>query len=198
MPILGLYAISALYSSIGCADVLVVKELREAITARTMRAIAAMKPKLNSRMGPAIRHTVNKLVANGNTMKVLVVISDGFPQDCDDGPARNDHEYGVQDTAKALLEAPNKCTETSCMTVGRSGHDYLKRMCPDTRYMVIEEMEDFPGALSKVYGALTGRLRWPSIVRSLYSPGYSFPRLPCGVYKRTSDRWWGTVSTSGL
>jgi hypothetical protein len=30
-------------------------------------------------------------------------------------------------------------------------------MCPDARYLVIEEMEDLPDQLSKVYAALTGR-----------------------------------------
>ena len=46
--------------------------------------------------------------------------------------------------------------ETFCVTVDRSGHDYLKRMCPDSRYMVIDEIEDLPEALTKVYQTLTG------------------------------------------
>ena len=87
---------------------------------------------------------------------MLLILSDGFPQDSDYGPERGDHEYGVQDTAKALREAEEKGVETFCVTVDRSGHDYLKRMCPHSRYMVIEEIEDLPEALSKVYEALTG------------------------------------------
>ena len=43
------------------------------------------------------------------------------------------------------------------MTVDRSGQDYLKRMCPDSRYLVIEDIEDLPEALSKVYEALAGK-----------------------------------------
>jgi hypothetical protein len=30
-------------------------------------------------------------------------------------------------------------------------------MCPDERYMIIEEMEDLPSQLTKVYTALTGK-----------------------------------------
>ena len=52
---------------------------------------------------------------------------------------------------------PAKGIETFCMTVNKSGHDYLKRMCPDERYMIIEEMEDLPSQLTKVYAALTGK-----------------------------------------
>ena len=41
-------------------------------------------------------------------MKVMIMISDGFPQDCDYGPERGNHDYGVEDTAKALIEAQQK------------------------------------------------------------------------------------------
>ena len=68
---------------------------------------------------------------------------------------RGNHEYGLQDTAKALQEARDKGVETFCVTVDRSGHDYLKRMCTDERYLVIEDVADLPVALGKVYQALT-------------------------------------------
>ncbi|MCZ6656986.1 MAG: VWA domain-containing protein [Gammaproteobacteria bacterium] len=139
-----------------CVEYFVAKDIRQALNTQTLKAIAAMQPKRSTRMGPAIRHTVRKLTDSGNALKVLLVISDGFPQDSDYGPERGDHEYGLQDTAKALREAHQKGIETFCVTVDSSGHDYLKRMCPDSRYMVIEEVEDLPSALSKVYTALTG------------------------------------------
>jgi nitric oxide reductase activation protein len=140
-----------------CVEIFVAKEPDDAFSRQTLQSIAAMKPKRSTRMGPAIRHSVQKLMQSGHAMKVLVVISDGFPQDCDYGPDRGNHDYGVEDTAKAITEAQQKGVETFCVTVDRSGHDYLKRMCPDARYLIIEEMEDLPDQLSKVYAALTGR-----------------------------------------
>ena len=139
-----------------CVEFHVAKDLRQTLNARALAAIAAMQPKRSTRMGPAIRHAVRKLADSGNALKVLLIISDGFPQDCDYGPVRGDHEYGLHDTAKALAEAASKGIETFCVTVDRSGHDYLKRMCPQARYAVIEELEDLPQALAKVYAALTG------------------------------------------
>ena len=139
-----------------CVEFYVAKDLRHSLNARALAAIAAMQPKRSTRMGPAIRHAVRKLNESGNALKVLLIISDGFPQDCDYGPVRGDHEYGLHDTAKALVEARSKGVETFCLTVDRSGHDYLKRMCPEARYAVIEEVEDLPEALTKVYAALTG------------------------------------------
>jgi nitric oxide reductase NorD protein len=139
-----------------CVEFFVAKEPDEPFTRNTLSAIAGMKPKRSTRMGPAIRHAVSKLMRSGHALKVLMILSDGFPQDSDYGPERGDHEYGLQDTAKALREAEEKGVETFCVTVDRSGHDYLKRMCPNARYMVIEETQDLPEALSKVYEALTG------------------------------------------
>ena len=140
-----------------CVEVFVAKEPEQSFTQETLRSIAAMRPKRSTRMGPAIRHSVHKLVQSGHALKVLIVVSDGFPQDSDYGPDRSSHDYGVEDTAQALREAAQKGVETFCITVDRSGHDYLKRMCPDNRYLVIEEMEDLPHQLTKVYTALTAR-----------------------------------------
>ncbi|MBH79692.1 MAG: hypothetical protein CMQ49_04165 [Gammaproteobacteria bacterium] len=139
-----------------CVEFYVAKEAEQPFHRNTLRAIAEMKPMRSTRMGPAIRHCTTKLLKSGHALKVLIILSDGFPQDADYGPERGEHEYGVQDTAKALSEAHDKGVETFCVTVDRSGHDYLKRMCPDERYLVIDEVEDLPEALSKVYQALTG------------------------------------------
>jgi hypothetical protein len=138
-----------------CVEFYVAKEPDERFGRATLAAIAGMKPKRSTRMGPAIRHAVRKLIDSGSALKVLIILSDGFPQDSDYGPERGNHEYGVQDTARALQEAHEKGVETFCITVDRSGHDYLRRMCPDARYLVIEEIEDLPDALTKVYQTLT-------------------------------------------
>jgi hypothetical protein len=79
----------------------------------------------------AVRHAAQRLLAEPSRRKVLVVLSDGYPQDCDYGPDRNDDEYGIQDTAMALLQARHKGVQTFCITIDPSGHDYLRRMCPD-------------------------------------------------------------------
>ena len=108
--------------------------------------------RLNLRLDP---EDAEALTAAGAALKVLMIVSDGFPQDCDYGPERGNHEYGVQDTAKALEEAERAGIHTFCVTVDRSGHDYLRRMCPETHYMVIEETEGLPTALQKAYRQLT-------------------------------------------
>ena len=133
----------------------VAKAFEDRLAARTWAAVAAMKPRRSTRMGPAIRHAVTKLQRQDAKMRLLIVISDGYPEDHDYGPDRSDHEYGIQDTARALQEAERAGVQTFCVTIDRAGRDYLRRMCADERYMVIDEVEDLPEALTKVYRALT-------------------------------------------
>ena len=138
-----------------CVEYYVAKEFDDPLDDHALDAVAAMKPKRSTRMGPAIRHACAKLDGSGAALKVLMIVSDGFPQDHDYGPNRGEHEYGVQDTARALVEARARGIETFCVTVDRSGHDYLRRMCPDDRYLVIEETAQLPAALQKTYRQLT-------------------------------------------
>lgn len=138
-----------------CVEYYIAKEFGEAFRGASLRALVGMRPRRSTRMGPAIRHSTAKLARTGSALKVMIMLSDGFPQDCDYGPDRSDHEYGVADTARALEEAARAGVQTFCITVDRSGHDYLKRMCPDDRYMVIEDIEALPDALTKVYQKLT-------------------------------------------
>ena len=138
-----------------CVEFAVAKEFDEPLDGRTIDAVAAMKPKRSTRMGPAVRHATAKLAASGAALKVLLIVSDGFPQDHDYGPTRGDHEYGLRDTAQALREALARDVETFCVTVDRSGHDYLRRMCAPDRYMVIEETGELAEALQVAYRRLT-------------------------------------------
>lgn len=138
-----------------CVEYYIAKDFGEALHGASLRALVGMRPRRSTRMGPAIRHCTAKLARTGSALKVMIMLSDGFPQDCDYGPDRSDHEYGVADTARALEEAARAGVQTFCITVDRSGHDYLKRMCPDDRYMVIEDIEALPDALTKVYQKLT-------------------------------------------
>jgi len=135
----------------------IAKDFREPWDGRAARALLGMKPRRSTRMGPAIRHARRKLDSTHAALKILVLLSDGFPQDCDYGPDRGKHDYGVADTGKALNEAHSAGIQTFCVTVDRSGHDYLKAMCPDDRYLVIEDIEGLPAALADVYQMLSLR-----------------------------------------
>jgi nitric oxide reductase NorD protein len=88
-------------------------------------------------------------------VKNIILISDGYPQDCDYGDDRTDEEYALQDTMVAFEEASRKNINFFCITVDRAGHDYLRKIMPSSRYLVIEETIDLPRQLPKIYRRLT-------------------------------------------
>jgi hypothetical protein len=133
----------------------VAKELGDRLGVQIWNAIAAMRPHRYTRMGTAIRHTIRKLERQDARRKVMLLISDGYPQDIDYGPNRDDRQYGIHDTAQALREAELAHIQTFCVTIDRAGHDYLREMCPEGRYLIIDEVESLPVELGKVYRLLT-------------------------------------------
>jgi nitric oxide reductase NorD protein len=135
-------------------DVHVAKDFEDRTSPATWAAIGAMRSLRYTRMGPAVRHTTAKLAAQPSRTKLLVVISDGYPQDVDYGPTRGDNEYGLQDTARALQEAVEAGVHPYCVTIDPAGHDYLRRMCPAGSYVVIDDVGSLPRELATLYRAV--------------------------------------------
>ena len=136
-------------------DFRIVKSFGEAVSSRTASAIAALRPHGATRTGAAIRHATAQLVRQSQRRRALIVVTDGYPEDIDYGPAPRDLHYGVEDTAHALLEAQALGVHTFCLSIDPAGHDYLRRMCPPQRYLVIKDLAALPGELAKVYQAMT-------------------------------------------
>jgi nitric oxide reductase NorD protein len=133
----------------------VAKDFADKLSAQTWAALAAMQPRRSTRMGAAIRHARSKLARETAKVKLLIIISDGYPEDHDYGTDRTDREYGVQDTARALEEAERAGIVNFCVTIDPAGHDYLRRMCRESRYLVIDDVSALPRELAKVYRTLT-------------------------------------------
>jgi nitric oxide reductase activation protein len=133
----------------------VAKDFADRLSGRTWGALAAMQPRRSTRMGAAIRHALSKLARESASVKVLIIVSDGYPEDHDYGPDRTNREYGIQDTARALREAERAGVTDFCVTIDPAGRDYLRRMCRETRYLVIDDIAALPRELSKIYRTLT-------------------------------------------
>lgn len=133
----------------------VCKDFDEPYNYHAKANIGGIKPCRSTRMGPAIRHATKMLSETESRIKALIIISDGYPQDFDYGQDRNSKDYGIKDTTKALNEASQKGVQSFCLTVDPSGHDYLREMCPDQQYMVMQDIMQLPDELSKVYRGLT-------------------------------------------
>ncbi|MBU1208729.1 MAG: hypothetical protein KKH04_17690 [Proteobacteria bacterium] len=136
-------------------DFFTIKNFSEEYGEKVKGRIGEIKPQRSTRMGPAIRHAVEKMNGRESKIKNLILISDGYPQDYDYGEDRAGKEYALQDTMIALEEAARKNIHTFCITVDRAGHDYLRRMCHPSKYLIIEETNALPRELPKIYRRLT-------------------------------------------
>jgi len=132
-----------------------IKEFEERYSEAVRRRIDVLKPRRSTRMGPAIRHAIQKLQRRPARLKTLILLSDGYPQDFDYGKDRRGKEYGIQDTKVALQEAWRKRVHTFCITVDREGKAYLPEMCGEDRFIVIEKVARLPQLLPKIYRGLT-------------------------------------------
>jgi nitric oxide reductase activation protein len=136
-------------------DFYTIKGFREAYGEEARGRFEKVQPQRSTRMGPVIRHAVEKLAGRESKIKNIILISDGYPQDYDYGEDRSGKEYALKDTMMALEEAARKNIHTFCITVDRAGHDYLRQMCHPSRYLVIEETAALPRELPKIYRRLT-------------------------------------------
>jgi hypothetical protein len=128
-----------------------VKSFAEALSPAVKARLGGIEPQRSTRMGAALRHAVEKLAAVTARIKHLFLLSDGFPQDYDYGQDRRSNTYGIRDTAVALREAETAGVTPFCITVDKAGHDYLRQMCDESRYMVIEDITALPRELPKIY-----------------------------------------------
>ncbi len=128
-----------------------VKSFSEVLSPTVKGRLGAIAPKRSTRMGAALRHSLEKLKDVACRVKLLVLLSDGFPQDMDYGSDRRSITYGIRDTMMALREADRAGVLTFCLTVDKAGHDYLREMCEPSRYLVLEDVASLPLELPKVY-----------------------------------------------
>ena len=132
-----------------------IKDIGEQLTEKVKSRIDRIAPLHATRMGPAIRHATSKLETQEARTKLLFLISDGRPQDRGYSREGVEKEYAVHDTKMALDEARDKDITAFCLTVDKNGHDYLKTMCEDIGYEVLDDIYALPQRLLYLYKRLT-------------------------------------------
>jgi nitric oxide reductase activation protein len=129
----------------------VIKDLGESLDESVRRRIGKIEPIQSTRMGPAIRHAIAKLNDHDARVKILILVSDGRPQDEEYGRERGEKEYAVHDTKRALLEAKRQRITPFLITVDSAGHDYLRHLCDDIGYELVADIESLPRRLPRLY-----------------------------------------------
>jgi nitric oxide reductase NorD protein len=117
------------------------------------RRIAALEPQLYTRAGAAIRHTTSLFTATSARYRLLILLSDGKPNDVDHYEGR----YGVEDIRQAVGEARLQAIHPFCITVDRHAPQYLARVFGARHYAVLQQAETLPVVLANVLRRLIRR-----------------------------------------
>jgi nitric oxide reductase NorD protein len=123
-----------------------VKAFDDSNGADVRRRIAALQPEGYTRAGAAIRHAAALLERQPAAHRLLLIISDGKPNDVDayEGLA------GVEDTRQAIIETRRAGVYPFCLTIDRQGQDYLGRIFGEAGHTVLRNPQQLPMALVKV------------------------------------------------
>ena len=102
--------------------------------------INAIKPGYYTRMGAAIRHSSDLLKKQHAERRLLLIVTDGKPNDLDKYEGR----YGIEDTRQAIHEARSLGLQPFCVTIDTKGNDYLPHLFGSGGYVVIHKPSQLP------------------------------------------------------
>ena len=128
-----------------------VKDFSSRYDATARGRILALKPGYYTRMGAALRQASRILVEQPAARRLLLLISDGKPNDLD----LYDSRYGIEDTRMAIMEARRLGLQPFCVTIDREAGAYLPYLFGPGGFTVIRKPEELPARLPLLYAQLT-------------------------------------------
>lgn len=128
------------------------KRFGEPMSAAVESRIAGLKPGFYTRLGAAIRHASAGLTREARRRRLLLVITDGKPNDLDHYEGR----HGIEDSRKAIEEARRQGHAVFGITVDRDGKAWFPRLFGQGGYAVIAHPEKLTQALPQIYRQLVG------------------------------------------
>ncbi len=127
------------------------KEFAEPFNDSVRGRVSAIRPGYYTRMGAAIRRATQLLAEERAARRILILLSDGKPNDLD----LYDSRYGIEDTRAAVHEARRLGLVPFCLTIDREGGGYLPHLFGATGYAVLRSPEELPLRLPLFYAQLT-------------------------------------------
>lgn len=128
-----------------------IKDFEERHSSVTRGRIQVIKPGYYTRMGAAIRYAARLLDKETSQRRLLLLLSDGKPNDLDKYEGR----YGVEDTRHAIHELRQKGIQPFCVTIDEKANDYLPYLFGSSGYVMIHKPQELPNKLPLLYARLT-------------------------------------------
>ena len=124
-----------------------VKTFEERLGNRVLRRISALRPGYYTRMGAALRYVNAQLTSRTERHRLLLLMTDGKPNDLDHYEGR----YGIEDTRKAIREARGAGLAVFGITIDRKAQDYFPFLFGRGGYAIVGRVEKLPQELSTIY-----------------------------------------------
>ena len=105
--------------------------------------ISSLEPERYTRAGAAIRHATALLMQQSASHRLLLLLSDGKPNDIDEYEGR----YGAEDMRQAVNQARLQGLSPFCLTIDRQAAGYLPRIFGADQYAMLSRPELLPAVL---------------------------------------------------
>ncbi|MEE4189820.1 MAG: VWA domain-containing protein [Roseobacter sp.] len=113
--------------------------------------IGALKPGHYTRLGAAIRHVSTQLAEEPSARKLLIVLTDGKPNDLD----HYEGQHGIEDSHMAVREARNAGQSLHGIVIDEDGQDWFARIFGRGGFTLLPDPERLTKALPDIYRTLT-------------------------------------------
>ncbi|MCR9110716.1 VWA domain-containing protein [Marivita sp. XM-24bin2] len=113
--------------------------------------IGALRPGHYTRLGAAIRHVSAQLAEEPSARKLLIVLTDGKPNDLD----HYEGQYGIEDSHMAVREARRVGQSLHGIIIDEDGQDWFARIFGRGGFTLLANAERLTRALPDIYRTLT-------------------------------------------
>ncbi|WP_237524074.1 nitric oxide reductase activation protein NorD [Shewanella sp. KX20019] len=127
------------------------KNFAEPYNDHTRGRILSLRPGFYTRMGAAIRQASRILAEQTQHRKLLLILTDGKPNDIDNYDGR----YGIEDTRQAIIAARRLGLVPFCITIDQKADQYLPYIFGSNGFSVIVNPSQLPTKLPQLYHQLT-------------------------------------------
>jgi nitric oxide reductase NorD protein len=127
-----------------------IKTFQEPLSDRVRARISVLSPQRSTRMGAAIRHATALLGKAESRVRLIIVVSDGFPNDLG-----YKADYAIADTRRAVQEARARNYHLKAITVNIGSDPRLDDLYGRVHHHVIGDVRELPTKLLRLYGTLT-------------------------------------------
>ena len=128
----------------------VLKDFDEGYGGEVRGRVLALSPGYYTRMGAAIRRASQVLGGQPQKRRLLLLLSDGKPNDLD----RYEGRYGIEDTRQAVIEARSQGLVPFCITIDKEAADYLPYLFGADGFALVERAGQLPKRLLQLYRRL--------------------------------------------